>query len=282
MCGDVSQQDQTYQQQADFSKQMMTENATVFGKQQSILDNLNAGFSKIVAAGPSQKGFSADEQNILDTTATESVAANMSKASKALGEGQAAQGGGDTFIPSGVADQQREQLAATGAATDSTLHSQILEDNYAAGRTNYQNAVQGELGVSTQLNPVGYSDATTSANSGQANEANAIAASANSPFTAVMGALGGVAGAAATAYTGGAKPPCWIAAEIFGGWDEPRTVLVREWLVSDFSRGAIGRALVNLYRRFGERMAASVRKHNSLRWAFTRIFNLALKKAEAK
>ena len=196
MCGSTSQQDENYAEQAAFAKQMVAENATVFGQQQGILSSLNAGFSKIIAAGPSQLGFSADQKDDLDTQATESVATNMTMAKQALGNGQAAQGGGDTFIPSGVTQQQNEQLAATGASTDANLHSQILQADYNTGNTNYNNAVGGQLGVASQLNPVGYSGATTSANVGAGNEANEIAAAANSPFTAVMGALGGVAGAA--------------------------------------------------------------------------------------
>lgn len=203
MCGSTSAQDANYAEQNAFAQQMQTENATVFGQQQSILATLNAGFQKIIAAGPSQLGFSPDQKNSLDTNVTESVAGNMTKASKALGEGQAAQGGGDTFIPSGVADQQREELAATGAATDSTLHSQILQADYNQGNTNYNNAVTGSLDVAGQLNPTAYGNTTVNALQGAGNEANAIAAAANSPFNAVMGALGGVAGAAATYY--GAK-----------------------------------------------------------------------------
>jgi hypothetical protein len=202
MCGNSSQQDENYQEQADFAKQMVTENSTVFGQQQSILSGLNSGFQKIIAAGPSQTGFSADQKNNLDTMATESVAGNNAKAAKALGEGQAAEGGGDTFIPSGVKDQQKEELAATALSTDSSLHSQILQADYTQGNQNYNAAVAGEEGVASDLNPVGYSGATTGATGGAANEANAIAASANSPFTAVMGALGGVVGSAAGAYIG--------------------------------------------------------------------------------
>lgn len=200
MCGSNEEQTDAQAQEADFSRQMMAENATVYGKQQGILDSLNQGFQKIVAQGPSQEGFSAGEKTNLDTMGTESVAANMSKASKSLGEGQAAQGGGDTFIPSGVKDQQREELAEAGATADSAAHAKVLSDDYATGRDNYNAAVGGEETVAADLNPVAYSGATTSANSASADEANAIATAANSPFTAVMGALGGVAGAATTGF----------------------------------------------------------------------------------
>jgi hypothetical protein len=197
MCGDSSQQDENYQEQADFAKQMTAENATVFGQQQGILASLNAGFSKIIAAGPSQMGYSKDELNNLNTTVDENVGQNMTKASQALGNNQAAMGGGDTFIPSGVKEQENEELAETGAQTDSTLKSQVLQSGYAEGNSNYNNAVAGEEGVATALNPVGYGSTTVSAGGSAANEANAIAASASSPFTAVMGALGGIGGIAA-------------------------------------------------------------------------------------
>jgi hypothetical protein len=202
MCGSNEEQTDAQAQEAEFSRQMMAENAAVYGKQQTILDSLNAGFQSIVAKGPNQEGFSAGEKENFNTEATESVAGSMTKAAKALGNGQAAQGGGDTFIPSGVAQQQREELAEAGAEADATSHQKILSDDYAEGHTNYNNAVAGEETVASDLNPVGYSTATTSANSASADEANAIAAAANSPFTAVMGALGGVAGAATSAYIG--------------------------------------------------------------------------------
>jgi hypothetical protein len=214
MCGETSAQDANYAEQASFATQMQAENTTVFGQQQSILSNLNAGFSKIIAAGPSQQGYSADELNTLNTSVDENVGANMTKASQALGNGQAAQGGGDTFIPSGVAEQQKEELAATGASTDSTLKSQVLQSGYAQGNADYNNAISGEEGVASDLNPVGYSGATTGALSSAGNEANQIAASANSPFTAVMGALGGVAGAAAGQLL---KNPAAAAAPTSGG-----------------------------------------------------------------
>lgn len=205
MCGDNSQQTEIQQQQAEFSQQMMQENAQVYGKQQGILDSLNSGFQAIIANGPSQKGFSDQQLTNLDTQSTEATAADMTKASQALGNGQAAQGGGDTFIPSGVKTQEQEQLAAAGATSDSSTKSQILQADYAQGNTNYNNAVAGSETVAADLNPVGYSDAATASSTAAANEANAIATSANSPFTAVMGALGGVTGAATGALIKNSK-----------------------------------------------------------------------------
>lgn len=199
MCGSNSAQTEAQQQEAEFSQQMMQENAAVYSKQQGILDTLNAGFQKIVQAGPSQNGFSDAETTNLKTGATEDVARNETNASKALGQGQAAEGGGDIFVPSGVKNQQQEEIVNTGATTDSQLKQQIDLANYNQGQSNYTNAVAGEETVAADLNPVGYSGATTAANTSAADEANAIALSANSPFTAVMGALGGIGGAATSA-----------------------------------------------------------------------------------
>lgn len=196
MCGDSSQQDENYQEQAAFATQMQAENSTVFGQQQSILSSLNAGFSKIIAAGPSQQGYSPDELNSLNTSVDENVGQDNTKASQELGNMQAARGGGNTFIPSGVDSAEQETLAETGAQTDASLKSQVLQSGYAQGNANYNAAVGGEEGVAADLNPDAYGNTTVSAGSSAGSEANAIAASANSPFTAVMGALGGIAGAA--------------------------------------------------------------------------------------
>jgi hypothetical protein len=117
-----------------------------------------------------------------------------------------------------------------------------------------------------------------------------MAEAANSPWNAAFGALGSVAGAAAGGYFGGLgsvasgvggklPPVCWIAAELYGGWYEPRTVLVREWLHTDFSKLWVGRKLLNLYRKYGERTAAAIRRYPVLRTFFRPLFDLALRQA---
>jgi hypothetical protein len=87
-----------------------------------------------------------------------------------------------------------------------------------------------------------------------------------------LGTIGTLAGAGATAYAG---KPCWCAAEVFGGWHNPRTILVRQWLTDNFA----GTWLYNLYVEYGQRWAAAMRRHRSVRWFFTRIFNQLLRMA---
>ncbi len=90
------------------------------------------------------------------------------------------------------------------------------------------------------------------------------------PFQAIAGGA---------SQAGAASMGCWIAAELFGGWEDPRTMLIRKWLHTDFSRHAFGRAMVKLYLRFGERTAEAMRTFGPLRWMFRPIFEIALSRA---
>jgi hypothetical protein len=71
---------------------------------------------------------------------------------------------------------------------------------------------------------------------------------------------------------------CWIAEAIYG-INDWRTHLVRAWLNGPFMDSAIGRIIMNLYFRFGQRIAAFVRKYKPVKLIFKPIFNIALQKA---
>jgi hypothetical protein len=82
--------------------------------------------------------------------------------------------------------------------------------------------------------------------------------------------ISGAAGVAA-----GFTPHCWIAEAIYGV-DDPRTHLVREWLTAEFALTPFGRTVMNLYRRFGQRVASVARKSRVLRALLRPIFDRAL------
>jgi len=65
---------------------------------------------------------------------------------------------------------------------------------------------------------------------------------------------------------------CWIAAEVFDGWDDARTQLVRNYVLAGLDEGAIARFLVHAYMRFGERAARVVRAHRLARMLATYVF----------
>lgn len=74
---------------------------------------------------------------------------------------------------------------------------------------------------------------------------------------------------------------CWIAAELYGGWDDPRTDTVRQWIFGTFaSSGIIPLLLAKGYMRYGERTAAAIHRWPILRRVFLPLFNRALKKAQ--
>ena len=85
-------------------------------------------------------------------------------------------------------------------------------------------------------------------------------------------------GKAAGGATSGMLFGCWIAAELYGGWADPRTVLVRLWLHFEFRKRWYGPAVLWAYERWGERVAAAIRKPENWRWrdAFEELFGVAL------
>ena len=64
--------------------------------------------------------------------------------------------------------------------------------------------------------------------------------------------------------------PCWIAAELYGGWYEPRTKLARKFVNSS----KFPKMLFNLYMKYGERTAKFIRKYKFMKLIFKPIFNL--------
>jgi len=73
---------------------------------------------------------------------------------------------------------------------------------------------------------------------------------------------------------------CWIAAAVYDGWLDPRTVLVREWLSTEFIRRPIGRLVMALYARHGRQVAEAVKRHAWLRRVFRPLFDSALRHAQ--
>jgi hypothetical protein len=196
MCGPSAAQTTIQQDQINLLQNISNQNSTVFGESQGILNNLNKTFAPILAAGPNQPGFSQPELTSMNTQATEGTAGNYATAQKNLQENQDAEGGGNNFLPSGVNQTQRANLASAGAAEQSQQQQQIVQANYATGRQNFNNAA-GVLGqTASTLNPTGTANAAVGAGSAAASTADTIQQQSTSAWTSVLGALGGVASAA--------------------------------------------------------------------------------------
>jgi hypothetical protein len=147
MCGASQSQQNLASSQAAFYTQLTQQYQTEFAQNQSIMSSLTATLQPIIAAGPSQQGYSDTELAALNARATESAAAGYRNAATALGEKDGAAGGGN--IPIGSAAQAEVQgelaTAATGQLTNEKTN--ILSSGFQQGNRNYEAAVGALSGV---------------------------------------------------------------------------------------------------------------------------------------
>jgi len=183
------------QAQADFTKTLMSSFQTQFAGQQSMLNFLNG---KLQATINNPQGFGADALTAMRTGATEGTATSFAQSEQALHAAEAARGGNG--LPSGVDAQLEAQDANAGAAANARSQQDITLENEQQKQTNYQNAINAELGVSGQDNPNGIANA---ANSGSDSVGNLGTAYKNSQNSQLLGALGGIAGGAAGVLSSG-------------------------------------------------------------------------------
>lgn len=200
--GASTQQTDLANSQQNFYNTLQQDYGTQFANQSNILNSLNSSLNPIVQAGPGQYGYSNAEDAALRTQSSAGTSQAFQNAKQSLGESQAAQGGGDQFLPSGVKTQQQSQLAMGAAQQESNQQLGITTQGYDVGRQNFNNAVSQEQGVAGQYNPNAYAGSTTSAGSSAYNSANQNQQlnNAASPW----GIVGGVLGGAASSFAGAA------------------------------------------------------------------------------
>jgi hypothetical protein len=72
--------------------------------------------------------------------------------------------------------------------------------------------------------------------------------------------------------------PCWIA-EVLYGPEDPRTHLLRMWLVDVYSKTPVGSMVVAVYRKFGPEAAALAKRSSLLRGILRPVFEAGLVRA---
>lgn len=203
MCGASADQKAVGAQQSTFFTTATQTAQQVLGAASSVFKNLMSTFSPIVAAGPSQEGFSLAQKSNLDSQAITQTGNAFKNAKAAIGEEEAAQGGGNTVLPGGANIGRDIAVANSAAAQTSGELSQIEQADYTQGNQNYEQAVAGlEKAPGVFDTSVSAENAAAGAGKAAADTQNQITADNQSWEQAVSGALGGVAGAAATAYVG--------------------------------------------------------------------------------
>lgn len=207
--GASGDQTEIAKQQKSFYSTLQNDYGTQFANQSNILNSLNKSLSPIVNAGVGQYGYGNAEDAAMRTQATAGTAGAYQSAKRAIGEQQAAQGGGDQFLASGVKQQQNAQLASSAAAQEAGQQLGITKSGYETGRNNFLGAVGEMQNVANAYNPSGYAGLANSAGtsaygSAQQNQTMNIA---GSPWSIAGGVLGGAIGAAEqTAGIKGATP----------------------------------------------------------------------------
>lgn len=198
-CGASSGQTDLAASQAAYYTTLQKNAQQEFGDASQVFKQMQDTYAPIFAAGPNQKGYSQGQLDSLNSAADTGVGQAYSAANKAVKENVAGSGGGNTLLPSGVAEKAAQSTAVAGASQLSNEQSQILNNDYAQGNANFQEASNALLGATNTFNAS--SNAAGAANTGgsDANSTyNAIAQENASPFNAVVGALGGIAGGIAT------------------------------------------------------------------------------------
>lgn len=199
--GASAQQTDLANSQQNFYNQLSSNYSQQFQNQNAILGTLQKSLNPIVNAGPNQYGFSAAETNNLNSQALQGTGQQYANASKALGQQQAAQGGGNSYLPTGAQAQQQSSLAAGAANQASNQLMGVKQAGYQQGYNQYQSAVGQLGGVAGMYNPNGVASGANSAGGVANSEANQVTQlnNAASPWNLVGGILGG----AASAVTGG-------------------------------------------------------------------------------
>lgn len=224
--------------------------------------------------------------NSLDTLeAGGSIAANPYDDSKYLAEQNLTTGAATSATNKGTADQLNTQALRTGENTggqQATIASlsrnaqrtkgDIANTQNQANKQNYLGWEQYLLGSTlapTQANQGVLSSATQTQDASLGN-LTSIQNQQNSQWGQILGsAIGGGTAAAGNIW-------CYVAAAIYGGWDDARTVLIREWLGAEFAKRWYGDTVLALYARFGERIS----KNRFAVWLLKPLFSKALAQAK--
>jgi hypothetical protein len=199
MSGPTAQQTELGDAQIAAYQQAATLTQQQYANQQAIYGPMVNQFSSIYAKGPNQKGFSDEETADLNAQAEEGTAENYGSAARAVGESEAAQGGGTNPLPSGAQEAVQSGVATSAAQEESRQESQIESADYSQGYNEWENAGQGLEAIAAGENPLGYQSNQTSAGSAAASTAAQIASEDNSWINATIGAVGSAAGMASGA-----------------------------------------------------------------------------------
>jgi hypothetical protein len=189
----------------DFGSKLMTDFQTQYGNQSSLLSYLTGVLQPMIAMGG--QGFNAQTLAAMRTGAADTTSTQYQNAAKSLQQNQALTQ--EAGLPSGVAEQQKEELAASGAQANAGAQENITLANEQERENNLKFATNALFGVAHEEDPLGFAGAADSAGNTEANIENANTQQKANSFTGSFekglgGSLGSAVGSLATGGIGGA------------------------------------------------------------------------------
>jgi hypothetical protein len=281
--GNTSAADANQAAQAAFYNQLTSNYQKAFGQFTALTNSLNSQIQPIIAGGPGQYGFTPAENAALNAGVINTASTNFKNQSVAQSNQIAAQSGG-TGLPSGAQEQLTQQLGMQQAQGVSSAENAITTAGYAQGLSNYQSALGQEDSLISDWNPNNFASSATGggqATTGAVNAATQADTAATAGIYSLVGAgLGGAASVLTAGYGKGGAFGCWIAEAIYGV-DDIRTIELRYWLNTQFTKHWYGRAVMSVYLLIGRQVAWAVKRSTLLKLAITPLFNRALISAQA-
>lgn len=211
-CGTHGAENNAAAQQSAFTSQMTSQASQVFGADNGTWNAMQNAYSQLLAAGPSQHGFSAAQLSAMNSAAITSGANTTRGIEAMIGGKQAGAGGGNAPNASGIGISDRAKYAEAVAGQTAGILNANTQADYAQGNKNWQNAGEGirsAPGVYSNLSGVD-SAAQTGLDRNMEN-AQAADAASNWWIKPVAGAV--AAGAAFIPGAGGV-----IASQVAGGF----------------------------------------------------------------
>ena len=246
----------------DSSNQMDTNNQVAqqqLAQQQAQLNQYNAYVKNLVANG----GYNPDVRAALNTNAIQSTAQGYQGVGQALNTNALSRGlaGGGTQPGGGGYLRGYGNLLSS----EEQQKSQLLNNVVAGGQQNI-NAAEGGVLTGAGINSNAGSSALGQATSAANNSTNATTGLVGSIVGGGLGVLGKVLNPIPGA-------PCWVAAELYGGWLAPETVSIRHWLLTTWWM----QPFVAFYRLIGQEWALLIQSNMLARRLTKRLFDVFLR-----
>ena len=273
-CGPSGAQKEALQADTDFRKMATDEYGKVIGNMQDVFGQIQQQVGSIAAAGVGQQGWTPAETSARQGQVITQAAAANKQLQASIAEKGAMTSGGGPGLTTGATLATEAGAESNVLNKEAEMLQQNTAENDATGRENYWKATAVEGAIPGEEAKISSEAAqpVLGAQKNESDQANENQAASSS----WMGLVGGLAQAGASAAAA-----CWIAAEVYDGWGDPRVDSVRDWIFNVWAETSVVGALVaKIYLKFGERIARLVRKNQVLKAGFKRLFDIALRKSK--